>query len=121
MRKATQILVFNLFLNGAATVVDASGLAEDLGVNPTTGASRSLQQAAEAGQQISSSSGIAESLFSLVVAAIQTTTALVQASYAAPQMFNNLGFPVWATTFIFAPIYLFGALALVHVATGRGL
>lgn len=119
-RITTTVLILLLLLNGSASIMEASGLSEDIGVDIAPGVDRAMDQAVDnAKDGFSSRAGPLETLFSLFIAAMKLFETLTKAVFAAPTMFANLGFPSWFIAPIFAPMYIVSTLEIMYVATGR--
>lgn len=121
-RVTSTILIFLIILNGTVTVMQGSGLSEDIGVTLAPGVDKAINKAVgQAKDGFSASEGLGDTLFSLFVAAMSTVSALFNSVFAAPTMFTNLGFPSWFVWPVFTPMYLISTLELIYVATGRGM
>jgi hypothetical protein len=121
-RITTTVFVMLILMNGTVTVMEASGMNEDLGVELAPGISDSMESAMDKLREgFSPSAGIGETLFTLFVAALQLMNVVVNAITATPQMFLNFGFPAWIVTPIFAPMYAISVFELIYTATGRDL
>lgn len=119
-RITSTILVMLILLNGTVTIMQGSGLSDDIGVNLAPGVDETLQDTIdEARNGFSADGGFGETLFSLFAAGLGVMELIVQTTYAAPSMFMNLGFPVWFVIPVFAPMYVLGLLELTFMATGR--
>lgn len=119
-RKTTAILVFLILLNSSATVMEASGLNEAMGIDPNPGAGQAMDAVIEnAKQGFESNAGLGQTLYSLFAAGMSTVGLFFEGITAAPTMFQNLGAPNWLTAVIFGPMYLISTLELIYVGTGR--
>lgn len=121
-RITTTLFVLLILMNGTVTVMEASGMNEDLGVKLAPGVSDSMSDAMESIRQgFSPSAGLGETLFTLFIAALQIMETVVTAITATPRMFLNFGFPAWIVTPLFAPMYAISVFELIYTATGRDL
>lgn len=121
-RITTTVFVMLLLMNGTVTVMSASGLNDDLGVELAPGISEAMDDAIDSLQQgFEPSAGIGDTLFSLFIAGLQIFEIVISAITAAPNMFMNLGFPSWIVMPLFIPMYAISTLEMVFVATGRDL
>lgn len=121
-RITTTVFIFLLLMNGSVSVMAASGLQEDIGVNLAPGISESMDNAVSQLQDgFSPSAGVADTLFTLFIAATQVLNIVINAITATPQMFINLGFPGWIVFPLFVPMYAISTFELIYVATGRDL
>jgi hypothetical protein len=121
-RITSTILIFMLLLNGATTVMTASGLSEDIGVTLAPGVNDAMNTVIDEMEDgFSPDVGVIESLISMLTAGLNLFRVVVEGLYAAPAMFMNLGFPAWMVTTLFAPLYLISTLELMFIATGRDM
>jgi len=121
-RITSTVLVILLLLNGSASIMEASGLSDDLGVDISPGVDRALNDAVSTAKDgFSSRAGPLDTLFALFISAMKLFETLTQAVFAAPTMFTNMGFPGWFVYPVFAPMYVVSTLEIVYVATGRDL
>lgn len=121
-RITTTLLVMVLLLNGAVGVMEASGLANDLGVEFAPGVSDAVQDIktdAQAGFSVSG--GMGETLFSLFASGLGVFKLAVEVVFALPQLLRNLGIPGYVVTFVMVPVYVISLLEFAYVATGRDL
>lgn len=121
-RITTTVFVVLLLMNGTVSVMAASGMSEDLGVQLAPGISDSMESAIDSLRNgFSPSAGIGETLFTLFIAGLQILNIIIDAITATPIMFLNLGFPSWLVLPLFVPMYAISTLELVYVATGRDM
>lgn len=119
-RITTTVLIILVLLNGTVTVMEGSGLTDDMGVQLAPGISSTMDDVVEnARTGFSPNTGVVESLITLFVAALKTFQVLIQGIYAAPTMFLNLGFPAWLVFPVFAPMYIVAVFNAIYMATGR--
>lgn len=121
-RVTSTVLVFMLLLNGGVTVMEGSGLSEDLGVTLAPGVDKAMDKVVDnAKDGFTASEGLGDTLFSLFAAAMGTFEVLVQGVFSLPSMLLNLGFPEWFVIPVFAPMYIISTLELIYAASGRSL
>jgi hypothetical protein len=121
-RITTTVFIFLLLMNGSVTVMSASGMNQDLGVELAPGISESMDSAvSQLRGGFQPSAGVGETLFSLFIAGLQIMGIVVDAITATPAMFLNLGFPSWIVFPLFVPMYAVSTFELIYVATGRDL
>lgn len=119
-RITTTLVVFLILSNGAVTVMEASGLSDDLGVQLAPGISERVDTiTTEMRGGFQPGTGIVDSLLSLAISVGNLFLLLVESTYAIPTAMTNLGFPIWAVTAAFAPIYLLATLEMALVILGR--
>lgn len=121
-RMSTAVLVFLLLLNGSASIMSASGLTADMGINPSPEMQEEMDNVIGHAQEgFGPNAGIGDTLFAMFGAALSTVNTIVTGIFLAPQMFINLGFPSWFVVPVFAPMYLVVTYDLIFVATGRSM
>lgn len=123
-RITSTILVMMLLMNGTATIMEVSGLSDDLGVQIETGVDDAMDRLVNDMQRgFSPNINIIESFVSLALASVRVFEILVNAVYVAPTlMMNILGggeLVNLIVTVFMAPMYLISTLEIVFLATGR--
>lgn len=121
MRLSTKVVVFNLWLSAAANVIVESGIANAFGAEVQPGASAKLQEAKASASNIGAGGIGGETLAGMFITAGQTVEAIIQAMFAAPIMFTNLGVPSLLVGFVFAPMVVIAGLDILYVVTGRDI
>lgn len=119
-RIAIWIVLFNVFVNGAAIAMDEAGMANTHGFDPGTGADYSeAEQAAEDAQ--SPSNGDLGTLFGVYNVLGGLLSSIVNAVPAAA-MFKSLGVPeIWVDFMYTGQIILTGVGIAAFFRTGGGL
>jgi len=116
--RSANILMFLVFLNGAAALMGAAGVTDAMGVQPEVGGDETINQAQENSQNVSAGADAVQTTFiGNVVEAAKTAGKVFSVVYAGPQMISNLGVPTWLTAFIFGPMYFVVALDVLSVFT----
>lgn len=119
-RITSTVLIILLLLNGSASMMEASGLSDDLGVDISPGVERAMDDAISTAKDgFASNAGPLDTLFALFISGMKLFETLTQAVFAAPTMFMNMGFPSWFVFPVFAPMYIVSTLEIMYVATGR--
>lgn len=121
-RITSTVLVFLILTNGAVTIMEGSGLSEDLDVQLAPGVDNAMDEVvsnAKAG--FSPDTGPGDTLFALFAAGKGTFKVLIQGVFSMPSMFLNLGFPEWFVVPLFAPMYVIATLEFIYAAAGRKL
>jgi len=119
-RITTTLLVFLILSNGTVTIMEGSGLSDDLGVSLAPGVEQEVNNLTElASDGFQSSEGLGDTLFTLFAAAYSLIALFAQSAFAVPTMFLNLGFPAWFVVPLTGPLYLVSTLEVVYAATGR--
>lgn len=119
-RIMTTVLIALVLMNGAVTVMEGSGLAEDVGVTLAPGISEradSIVETMKGGFQPGTS--VVASLLSIAISVGNLFLLVLQSAYAFPTALLNLGFPTWFVVPVFAPFYILGTLELALVVLGR--
>ncbi len=121
-RITSTLLIFLILTNGAVTVMEGSGLSDDLGVELAPGVDKAVDDVVKNAEDgFTASEGLGDTLFSLFAAAMGTFKILIEGVFSMPQMFLNLGFPGWIVWPLFAPVYVISTLEFIYAATGRVL
>ena len=114
--RSVNILMFLVFLNAAAALLGASGVAADIGVQPDVGGGDAIQKANQSAQSLDSSSeGVQTTFIGNAISAAKTAASSFSVVYAGPSMIANLGVPGWMVAFIFAPMYFVVALDIMSI------
>jgi hypothetical protein len=116
------ILIFLIFMNSTAGLLNAAGVTDALGVEPAIQDDGALENARENASKISpqQDEGALQSFVSVTTNFVDQLEAVITAPVAAPLMLTSLGVPSIITGFVFAPMYLIVTIDLVHYVTGRG-
>lgn len=121
-RITTTLLVFLILANGTVTIMEGSGLSEDIGVDIAPGISEDVNELTnKAKDGFSATEGLGDTLFTLFSAAFTLVSIFMQSLWALPTMFLNMGFPAWIVLPITGPLYLISTLEVMYVATGRAM
>lgn len=119
-RITTTLLVFLILSNGAVTVMEGSGLSEDLGVNLAPGISEEVNTLTDKAKDgFQASEGLGDTLFTLFSAGFTLVSIFMQSLWAFPNMLLNLGIPSWFVWPVTTPLYLIATLEVMYAATGR--
>lgn len=111
-----------ILANSTVTIMAASGLSDDIGVELAPGINDDVDQLiSEMKNGFSPDAGVGETLFTLFVAGGRIFLIGLQSTYALPVAMMNLGFPSYLVTGFFAPAYLISTFELVFALTGRKL
>ena len=122
-RITTTVLVAVILMNGASTIMDVSGLSEDLNVEMETGVSNEVQETIDDMKDaFNPNVGSVQSLISLALAALGVFEIVISGTFAAPTLVINIlgGGQVVETvvTVLFAPLYAISTLELIAVSLG---
>lgn len=123
-RITTTVFIMLVLMNGSATIMDVSGLSEDLGVEIETGVDDRISEAVdELRNGFSPNANIVESFVGLAIAGGRVFLAVVEGIVAAPTlMINILGGGELVTTVVtvvMAPLYVISTLELLTIVIGN--
>jgi hypothetical protein len=121
MARITTTLVAVLILsNSAITVMSATGLDDDIGVELAPGVSdRADSIVSEMKSGFQPGTSIVRSIVSLAISVGNLFLLLVEGTYALPSMLINLGFPDKVVLAFFAPAYMISTLEMALLVLGR--
>ncbi|MGK7297342.1 MAG: hypothetical protein ACNS61_16215 [Candidatus Wenzhouxiangella sp. M2_3B_020] len=117
--KAVLIIVFLVFLQAVPSVLFASGVAADMGIDPQVSGSGNVDDARDAASNVEVSGGFAQTLFALYASVTGPVKTILGILFGAELMFISLGVPSWMVAFVFAPKFLVGFGAIVYTLAGR--
>ena len=118
-RPSTNIVIFLFLLNASATLLTASGVAGDLGIQPDPGADERIQATEQKMKELEASGGFGATLFLMYISITRVIEGVFGLLFAGPTMLANLGVPSWLLAFVFAPQYLIVGMDVVYLLTGR--
>jgi len=118
---AITTVILLMFMNATPALLVQSGVAEDMGIEPTVGGGDTIDEANEDMSAIEPSGGLAPTLFQLYTSVTSPVRSVMSIAFAGPSMLMNLGVPSWLVGFMFAPLYLITGGTLIYVLTGRRL
>jgi hypothetical protein len=116
---AINTTILLIFLNAGPALLVSSGVAADMGIDPSVSGDEPINQANEGMSNIEASGGSLDTLFTLyqsVTSPVRTVTDVV---FAGPSMLISAGLPDWVVGFVFAPMYLITGGAIIYVLAGR--
>lgn len=120
-RVTVTLVVLLLLMNSAATMMVASGLSEDLGVDINPGLEKKMDKLVERMKAgFEPNTGIIESTISLTLSFGALFEIVVESVFAAPTALTNMGLPSDIVYGFFAPAYVLSVLEMALVATGGG-
>jgi hypothetical protein len=118
-RASIFIAIVLVSLNASAAVVTASGVGEDMGIDPAVGGDQAIADVQQLSQSLDPNTGIIESFVGMSIFAFDALGNVFSLLFVGPEMVMNLGVPVWAATFVFAPLYLIVFADGIYVIAGR--
>jgi len=118
---AINVTVLLMFLNGAPNLLIASGVAEDLGIDPSVQGGEDIAAANDAMSNIQASGGLGQTLFQLYTSVTGPVQSVLGILFGGWIMLSSIGIPSWLTTFLFVPQYLIMGGTTIYVLAGRVL
>lgn len=115
------VVIFLLFLNAVPSLLLASGVAEDMGIDPSISGGDAIGEANSELRNIEPSGGFAGTLFQLYTSVTGPIKILLEVVVGGPLMFISLGVPGWLVDFVFAPQYVVVGGAIIYSLSGRRL
>lgn len=119
--KAMLIVVFMIFLNAVPGLMIASGVAEDMGIDPSVAGGHNIADANQEMKDVRVSGGLAQTLFTLYTSVTGPLRVVMGVLIGGELMFMSLGVPEWLITFLFAPKWIIFGGTLIYVLAGRRL
>jgi len=122
------VIIFTIFLNAVPGLLVGSGVAEDMGINPSIGGDDKIQAADEKvtgdpndpdQSGIEPTGGFGETLFTLYTSLGGVVQTILGILIGAEIMLISLGLPDWLVLFFFAPKFMLIGAALIYVLAGR--
>lgn len=118
---AINVTVLLMFVNGAPNLLIASGVAEDMGIDPSVSGDQPIGNANEELQDIEVSGGFASTLFALYASVTGPVKVLLEVIAGGPIILASVGVPGWLLDFVFLPQYLIIGGTIIYVLAGRRL
>lgn len=119
MRISFQLVLVLVLLNSAAGVLTASGVADDMGIQPAVGGDDKVASAQSSADSIEAGGGLGQTLFALFTSIAQTFEGVYNVVFYGPVMLANLGIPGWATNMFSAITTLIVGADAAYLLTGR--
>lgn len=98
------IVLFLLFFNGGAVMLEESAAADYLGVNPAVGDNEQLDKAKQEAQKYGTGTGGGQTLFGLWNSLSNVLQTVVDSIFPAATMMRNVGVPNYIVTYFFTGI-----------------
>lgn len=121
MRKSMHVVVFLAFMDGAAVMLEESGVGDTIGIDTGMTAGDALSEAMDSAGSLSAGGGSASTLYHLFNSVAKSFQAVFEAATAAPQMFMAIGVPGWVVAFLFGPMVLIIGADIYYALTGRDI
>lgn len=116
---AINTTILLMFLNAGPALLSASGVAEDLGINPSISGDQTVEEANEDIRSVEPTGGFAGTLFQLYNSVTQPVKTVLNIVTAGPTMLISVGVPAWLVGFIFVPQYMIVGGTIIYVLAGR--
>lgn len=116
---AINVTVLLMFINGAPNLLLASGVADDMGIDPSVQGDETIAGANQAMSNIEPSGGFAGTLFQLYNSVTGPVKAMMEILFGGWLILTSVGLPSWLTSFIFIPQYLVVGGTIIYVLAGR--
>lgn len=118
MRVSVHIVLFLVFFNAGAVMLQDTGVADDMGINPDEGNDERLEQASDAAREPDPGSGIGSTLFGMYNSLAGTVETVFNTIFPGAAMLKANGFPNFWIDFLFAAMPII--VGLDTVAFFRG-
>jgi len=119
MRKTFALTVFYFYLSAAAVLIEVSGVAAAWGVESPTGVTAAIDKVTAELSNITTGTGLFETLISVFVAATRTMEVVGSAVFALPRFLTSAGVPGPFVAFLFAPAVVIVGRDILHTLSGR--
>jgi len=121
MRITTGIIMFYLWLTGAANLLESTGISAAMGLSTSYSAGAKLEEAVDALGSISGGGLAVEELIGIFVLLARAVEAFAAGLTAGPRLMAAMGIPTAIVVFIHIPVALFAARLGIYALSGREL
>lgn len=108
------IVLFLVFFNGGAALLDASGTTEHLGLDTTTSNGDDIEAKADNARDFSVGGGVGETLFGLYNAVAGVLETVFDTLTPGAKMLKSAGVPDYLVNFTFAGLYVVPGIDLIN-------
>lgn len=122
MRRPPEIMLFMIFVVAAASAMQASGLATEMGVQPDTGIDENVKDSKETLKDRSYTGelkGGRVNFVGLIKGGVVKVIDAFILVYGLYEMLVNVGVPGWVAAFLSSPLFLVVGGFIIHMMTGR--
>jgi len=119
--KAIAFTVFLMFLQAVPGLMVASGIAADMGVDPSISGGENINDANQQLSDIKPEGGFGSTLFSLYTSLSGPFKTLMEVAFGAELMFISLGMPGWLVNFMMVPKAVVVGGGMIYMLAGRRL
>lgn len=116
---ALNVAILLMFLNAGPNLLLASGVAADMGFDPSVSGGDAIDDANENVRNVEASGGFGDTLFGLYTTVTGPVRAVMSIVTGGPIMLISAGVPGWLVDFIFVPQYLIVGGTIIYVLAGR--
>lgn len=121
MRITTSVVMFYLWLSGAANLIQATGISNAMGLATNYAAGEKLEQAVAALSSVTGGGVGIESLIGIFLLLARAVEAFAAGLTAGPRLMANMGIPLPLVVFIHIPVALLAARLGIYALSGREL
>jgi hypothetical protein len=121
MRISTIIVLFVVFTNAGALMLQTTGAADVMGINAETGADDEVQEAQNAAKAVDTGNAAGGTLFAMYNSLLNTVEAIFTAISPAAQIMSNIGVPTWFTSYLFSGMTIVTAVDIISWLRGSDL
>jgi len=121
MRITTSVIMFWLWFMASAALLEATGVAQSMGVSTTLGAGAGLQTAVQGASTISAGGISAQSMVGIATIVTGMAQTLTGGLTAGPRIMANVGIPPAFIAFLHAPIALLAGRMLIYTLSRRSI
>lgn len=121
LRITTSIVMFYIWLTGAANLLEATGISSELGISTTYGAASKFKEAVAALGDVAAGGISFQSMVAIFIALASAIQSFVGALTAAPRLMVAMGIPLSIAVFLHVPVALLSARLGIYALTGREL
>lgn len=119
---STAFLVGLILLNGAAGIMEASGLNDALNMSLDPGGDQQIDEKIDDSKgDINATGGFGDTLFSVFGAVGSAFSGFLELVTIGPRMLINVGIPSFFVTALLAPLFMIAALDIYFALSGRKL
>ncbi len=121
MRATTSIVLFWIWFDASAALLEATGVAKAMGVSTSLGAGDGLRTAVNGLTQVQSGGVSAQSLVGLTTVATGAVEIFIDGLSAGPRILINIGLPPTIVLFLHAPVGLLAGRMIIYALAQREL
>jgi len=112
------IVIFLLCFNGGAVLMESSGAADYLGVEPSTGSPEQLEEAKADAQEFDTGEGSGDTLFGLANSLTNPLETIFNTIFPGGEMLINVGVPSYLVAFCLTALSIVPGYDLISFLRG---